>query len=63
MGMQAAAKLMAKQRRGRIVNITSVVGLTGNAGQANYAAAKVGTVTLNSHHDGIRHCVRVFTRR
>jgi 3-oxoacyl-[acyl-carrier-protein] reductase (EC 1.1.1.100) len=33
---------MTKQRFGRIINITSVVGLTGNAGQANYAAAKAG---------------------
>jgi 3-oxoacyl-[acyl-carrier protein] reductase len=33
---------MMKERRGRIVNITSVVGLTGNAGQVNYAAAKAG---------------------
>jgi 3-oxoacyl-[acyl-carrier protein] reductase len=33
---------MMKERRGRIVNLTSVVGLTGNAGQANYAAAKAG---------------------
>jgi 3-oxoacyl-[acyl-carrier protein] reductase len=33
---------MMKERRGRIVNLTSIVGLTGNAGQANYAAAKAG---------------------
>jgi 3-oxoacyl-[acyl-carrier protein] reductase len=41
---QAALKPMVKQRFGRIVNITSVVGLTGNAGQANYAASKAGIV-------------------
>ncbi len=41
---QAALKPMLKQRAGRIVNVTSVVGLTGNAGQANYAASKAGIV-------------------
>jgi 3-oxoacyl-[acyl-carrier protein] reductase len=41
---QAALKPMLKQRAGRIVNITSVVGLTGNAGQANYAASKAGLI-------------------
>ena len=41
---KAVAKLMMKQRSGKIINMTSVVGLTGNAGQANYAAAKAGVV-------------------
>jgi 3-oxoacyl-[acyl-carrier protein] reductase len=41
---QAALRPMLKQRAGRIVNVTSVVGLTGNAGQANYAASKAGLV-------------------
>jgi len=43
---RAAAKIMLKQKSGRIVNITSVVGLMGNAGQANYSAAKAGVIGL-----------------
>ena len=39
---KAAAKIMMKKRSGRIVNMSSVVGLMGNAGQTNYAAAKAG---------------------
>ncbi|HCB92418.1 MAG TPA: beta-ketoacyl-ACP reductase [Selenomonas sp.] len=41
---KAVAKLMMKQRYGRIVNMSSVVGLIGNAGQTNYAAAKAGVI-------------------
>ncbi len=44
--LKAAAKIMVKQRRGRVINITSVVGLTGNPGQANYSAAKAGLIGL-----------------
>ncbi|MFZ2632267.1 MAG: 3-oxoacyl-[acyl-carrier-protein] reductase [Desulfosalsimonadaceae bacterium] len=43
---KAAARLMLKQRYGRIINISSVVGVTGNSGQANYAASKAGIIGL-----------------
>ncbi len=44
--LREAAKIMSKQRRGAVVNITSVVGQMGNAGQANYCAAKAGLIGL-----------------
>jgi len=43
---RAAAKVMMRQREGRIINIASVVGVMGNAGQANYAASKAGIIGL-----------------
>jgi 3-oxoacyl-[acyl-carrier protein] reductase len=43
---RAVIRPMMKQRYGRIINITSVVGASGNAGQANYAAAKAGVAGL-----------------
>ena len=44
--MKAAAKVMMRQRYGRIVNLSSVVGLRGNAGQTNYSASKAGLIGL-----------------
>lgn len=44
--LREASKIMGKQRRGRIVNIVSVSGQMGNAGQANYSAAKSGLIGL-----------------
>ncbi len=44
---RAAAKPMMKQRFGRMISITSVVGVTGNPGQANYAASKAGLIGMS----------------
>jgi len=43
---RAAARHMLKQRSGKIVNIASIIGLSGNAGQANYAASKAGVIAF-----------------
>lgn len=45
--MSVASRIMAKQRFGKIINISSVVGLMGNAGQANYAASKAGLIGMS----------------
>ncbi|MFK8251716.1 3-oxoacyl-[acyl-carrier-protein] reductase [Ancylobacter terrae] len=44
---RAAAKSMMRRRTGRIIGITSIVGVTGNAGQGNYAAAKAGMIGMS----------------
>jgi 3-oxoacyl-[acyl-carrier protein] reductase len=54
---KAVVRPMMKQRLGRIVNVASVVGLMGNAGQANYSASKGGVVALT------KTCAREFASR
>jgi 3-oxoacyl-[acyl-carrier protein] reductase len=54
---KAVVRPMMKQRSGRIVNIASVVGLMGNAGQANYSASKGGVIALT------KTCAREFASR
>ncbi|MGP1569817.1 MAG: 3-oxoacyl-[acyl-carrier-protein] reductase [Eubacteriales bacterium] len=48
--MKATARIMMKQRFGRIINISSVSGIIGNAGQANYSAAKAGVIGLTKSY-------------
>jgi 3-oxoacyl-[acyl-carrier protein] reductase len=54
---KAVSRVMIKQRSGRIVNMASVVGLMGNAGQANYTASKGGVIALT------KTCAREFASR
>lgn len=55
--IKAAARPMMKQRSGRIINICSIVGLMGNAGQANYSASKGGLIAMT------KSCAREFASR
>jgi 3-oxoacyl-[acyl-carrier protein] reductase len=54
---KAVSRVLLKQRSGRIINIASVVGLMGNAGQANYSASKGGVIALT------KTCAREFASR
>ncbi|OPX17754.1 3-oxoacyl-[acyl-carrier-protein] reductase [candidate division WOR-3 bacterium 4484_100] len=54
---RAVARIMLKQHYGRIINIASVIGLIGNAGQANYAASKAGIIGFT------KSCAKEFARR
>ena len=45
-GMKAVSKNMIKNKKGKIINISSIIGLTGNVGQSNYAASKAGIIGL-----------------
>ncbi len=54
---KAVIRTMVKQRAGRIVNIASVVGMIGNAGQANYAASKAGVIAFT------KTCAKEFASR
>ena len=54
---KSVSKSMLKQRSGKIINITSIVGLTGNPGQANYAAAKAGVIGFT------KTCAKEFASR
>jgi 3-oxoacyl-[acyl-carrier protein] reductase len=60
-GVKAAARVMMKQRRGSIVNISSVVGLLGNPGQTNYSASKAGVlgITKSAARELAKRGVRV----
>lgn len=55
--IKAVSRYMVKQRSGRIINISSVVGLMGNAGQSNYSASKGGIISLT------KTCAREFASR
>jgi 3-oxoacyl-[acyl-carrier protein] reductase len=60
-GVKAAAKVMLKQRAGSIINVSSVVGLMGNAGQVNYSASKAGVlgITKSAARELAKRGVRV----